>query len=182
MKIIYALHRDRNGGKYVHYNEDFCKKSSGGSHESRYILWIFSKDGLSKDLYSKVYKTCRIRISEGNTRSALLCTSGVTIVDKMDQFFGGRKAICRHNSWSKLRIFCKAMRWTFTVFVSAVETSIKGYVTRKLRCGWTAIKGGDRPTRLSLHAKMMLVIISYFSLLGRLCSGRFYIFTEQMWF
>ena len=62
MKIIYTLHRDRNGGKYVHYNEDFCKKSSGGSHESRYILRIFSKAGLSKDLYSKVYKTCRIRI------------------------------------------------------------------------------------------------------------------------
>ena len=38
MKMIYVLHRDRNGGKYVHYNEDFCKKSSGGSHESRYIL------------------------------------------------------------------------------------------------------------------------------------------------
>ena len=87
MKIIYALHRDRNGGKYVHYNEDFCKKSSGGSHEIRYILRIFSKAGLSKDLYSKVYKTCRIRISEGNTRSAVLCRSGVTFVDKMDQFF-----------------------------------------------------------------------------------------------
>ena len=87
MKIIYALHRDRNGRKYVHYNEDFCKKSSGGSHEIRYILRIFSKAGLSKDLYSKVYKTCRIRISEGNTRSAVLCRSGVTFVDKMDQFF-----------------------------------------------------------------------------------------------
>ena len=57
MKIIYALHGDPNGGKYVHYNEDFCKKSSGGSHESRYILRIFSKAGLSKD-----YQTCRIRI------------------------------------------------------------------------------------------------------------------------
>ena len=87
MKIIYALHRDRNGRKYVHYNEDFCKKSSGGSHEIRYILRIFSKAGLSKDLYSKVYKTCRLRISEGNARSAVLCRSGVTFVDKMDQFF-----------------------------------------------------------------------------------------------
>ena len=87
MKIIYALHRDRNGRKYVHYNEDFCTKSSGGSHEIRYILRIFSKAGLSKDLYSKVYKTCRLRISEGNTRSAVLCRSGVTFVDKMDQFF-----------------------------------------------------------------------------------------------
>ena len=41
-----------------------------------------------------------------------------------------------------------------------------------------AIKGGGRPTRRLPHAKM-LVPISFF-LLGRLCSGRFYIFTEQM--
>ena len=41
-----------------------------------------------------------------------------------------------------------------------------------------AIKGGGRPTRRLPHAKM-LVPISFF-LLGRLCSGRFYIFNEQM--
>ena len=29
----------------------------GGSHESRYMLRIFSEAGLSKDPYSKVYKT-----------------------------------------------------------------------------------------------------------------------------
>ena len=28
MKIIYTLYRNRNGGKYVDSNEDFCKKSS----------------------------------------------------------------------------------------------------------------------------------------------------------
>ena len=44
------------------------------------------------------------------------------------------------------------------------------------------IKGGGRPTRLLPHAKMLLIPIKFFSLLGRLCSGRFYIFTEQMWF
>ena len=43
-----------------------------------------------------------------------------------------------------------------------------------------AIKGGGRPTRLLPHAKMLLIPIKFFSLLGRLCSGRFYIFTEQM--
>ena len=43
-----------------------------------------------------------------------------------------------------------------------------------------AIKGGGRPTRRLPHAKMLLVPISFFPLLGRLCSGRFYIFTEQM--
>ena len=42
----------------------------GGSHESRYMLRIFSKAGSSRDLYSKVYKTCGnvIKISEGDTR------------------------------------------------------------------------------------------------------------------
>ena len=77
--------------------------------------------------------------------------------------------------WSKLRIFCKAMRSTFTVFTSAIEESIKGYATWKLWCGWAAIKGGDRPTRLLPHTKKLLVPIRFFPLLGRLCSGRFYI-------
>ena len=45
MKIIYALYRNRNGGKYVHTNEDFCKKCVG-SQESRYMLRIFSRAGL----------------------------------------------------------------------------------------------------------------------------------------
>ena len=51
------------------------------SHESRYMLRIFSKAGLSKDLYSKVYKTCDIKISEDDMRSTVLCRSGVTFVD-----------------------------------------------------------------------------------------------------
>ena len=38
---------------------------------------------------------------------------------------------------------------------------------------------GGRPTLLP-YAKMLLVPISVLPLLGRLCSGRFYIFTEQM--
>ena len=92
-------------------------------------------------------------------------------------------SICRQYAvWSKLRIFCKAMRSTFTVFTSAIKESIKGYATWKLWCGWAAIKGGDRPTRLLPHSKKLLVPIRFFPLLGRLCSGRFYIFTEQMWF
>ena len=57
----------------------------GGFHESRYMLRIFCKAGLSKDLHLKVYKTCGIKISEDETRSAVLCRSGVTFVDKMDQ-------------------------------------------------------------------------------------------------
>ena len=60
----------------------------GGSHESRYMLRIFSKAGLSRDLYSKVYKTCGnvIKISEDDTRFAVLCRGGVTFIDKMYQF------------------------------------------------------------------------------------------------
>ena len=41
-------------------------------------------------------------------------------------------------------------------------------------------RGGGRPTRFLPHAKMLLIPIIFFSLLGRLCSGRFYIFTKQM--
>ena len=123
----------------------------GGSHESRYMPRIFSKACLSKDLYSKVSKTCGIKISEDDTRSVVLC--GVTFVE----------------------LFCESMRSTFTVFASAVEASIKGYATRTLWWGWAAIKGG--------HTKMLVVpIISFFPLLGRLCLGRFYILTEQIWF
>ena len=58
----------------------------GGSHESRYMLQIFSKTDLSKDLYSQLYKTCGIKIPEDDTRSAVLCRSGVIFEDKMDQF------------------------------------------------------------------------------------------------
>jgi len=72
----------------------------GSSPESRYMLRIFSKAGLSKDQYSKVYKTCDINISEDDTRSAVLCRSGVTFVDKMDQFI--RRAQFVNNTPSDL--------------------------------------------------------------------------------
>ena len=47
----------------------------GDSHESRYMLRIFSKAGSTKDLYPKVYKTCGIKISEDDMRSKvfMLC-------------------------------------------------------------------------------------------------------------
>ena len=43
------------------------------------MLRISSKARLSKDLYSKVCKTCGIKIS-------VLCRSDITFVDKMDPF------------------------------------------------------------------------------------------------
>ena len=64
------------------------------------MLRIFSKAGLSKDQYLKVYKTCGIKISEDDTRSAVLCRSGVTFVDKMDQFI--RRAQFVNNTLSDL--------------------------------------------------------------------------------
>ena len=73
---------------------------SGSSQESRYMLPIFSKAGLSKDQHSKVYKTCGITISEDDTSSSVLCRSGVTFVDKMDQFI--RRAQFVNNSPSDL--------------------------------------------------------------------------------
>ena len=61
----------------------------GRSYESRYMLRIFSKTGSSRDLCSKVKKTCGIKISEDDTRSAgstVFCRTCVTFVEKMDQF------------------------------------------------------------------------------------------------
>ena len=66
----------------------------------RYMLRIFCKAGLSRDQYSKVYKTCGIKISQDDTRSSVLCRSGVTFVDKMDQFI--RRAQFVNNTPSDL--------------------------------------------------------------------------------
>ena len=54
------------------------------------------------------------------------------------------------------------MRSTFTVLASAVEASIKGYATRKLRCGWAAVKRVGMPSRILPHAKMLLFPIRFF--------------------
>ena len=58
----------------------------GESHESRYMLRIFSKAGSSKDLCAKVHKTCGIQISEDDMRSKVLCRGCVSFVNKMEQF------------------------------------------------------------------------------------------------
>ena len=53
------------------------------------MLRIFSKAGSTKDLCSKVKKTCGIKISEDDTRSArstVVCRTCVAFVEKMDQF------------------------------------------------------------------------------------------------
>ena len=65
----------------------------GDSHESHYILWIFSKAGSSKDLCVKVPKTCGIQISEDDTRSKVLCRGCVSFVNKMEQFIQRAQSI-----------------------------------------------------------------------------------------
>ena len=50
-----------------------CRLSCGDSHESHYMLQIFSKAGSTKDLCAKVYKPCGIKISEDDMRSKVLC-------------------------------------------------------------------------------------------------------------
>ena len=102
----------------------------------------------------------------------------------MDKFI--QKALSVDNTPSDLNSeysIKRCVQRSLHVFASAIKASIKGYATQKLWCGWSAnIKGGCRPTQLLPHAKMLLVPISFFPLLGRLCFERFYIFTEQMWF
>ena len=157
----------------------------GGSNECRYMLRIFSKADLSKDLCSKVYKSCGIRPYKnfwGRYEASSVMYEWRFIRRQSGSVYS-ESSMCRQYAvWFELRIFCKAMRVTFTVFTSAVEASIKGYATRKLRCsGWAAIKVGGRPTFTSCQSAARSNTF-FFPLLGTLCSGRFYIFTEQMWF
>ena len=65
----------------------------GDSHESRYMLRIFSKVGSSKDLCAKVHKTCGIKISENDMRSKVLCRGCVSFVNKMEQFIQRAQSI-----------------------------------------------------------------------------------------
>ena len=104
-----------------------------------------------------------------------------------------RRAVRLASSVSNLTSPCNERTWnvkgTDTIMTSsereAPKTSTKRSAVLRSPTGIApsgiySIKGGGRPTRLLPHAKMLLVHISFFSLLGRLCSGRFYIFTEQM--
>lgn len=65
----------------------------GDSHESRYMLRIFSKAGSEKDLCAKVHKTCGIKISEDDTRSKVLCRGCVSFINKMEQFIQRAQSI-----------------------------------------------------------------------------------------
>ena len=135
------------------------------------MLRIFSKAGLSKDLYSKVYKTCGIKISEDDTRSAVLCRSGVTFVDKLmkDQFF--RTAQPVDNKPSDLNSEYSVKRCVQLSPSSMHQPSkrlSKNRPPESFDVDKPAIKGGGRPTRLLPHAKMLLVtiIIMFFASAG----------------
>ena len=55
-----------------------CRLCSG-SHGSRYMLGIFSKAGLSKELYLKVYKICGNAIKFLRTIRSQQCYVGVAL-------------------------------------------------------------------------------------------------------
>ena len=182
MKIIYALYRNRN----VYSNEDFYEKSS--LQAMWWFLWesLYASNIQQGRLISKFVFETGIKISEYDTTPRYEDNSVICewrYVRRQNGSVYSESSICRQYAvWSKLRIFWKAMHSTFTIFTSAIEESINGYATWKLWCRWTAIKGGGRPTWLLPHTKLLLVPIRFLPLLGRLCSGRFYILTGQMWF
>ena len=100
----------------------------GDSHESRYMLRLFSKAGSTKDLYPKVYKTCGIKnISEDDLRSKVLRQQELCFIRKQDGTVCSESPIHREYAVrSKLRICCKAMCSAFT-FPSTVEAFIIEY-------------------------------------------------------
>ena len=160
-------------------------KQCGGSYESPYVLRIFSKAGLSQNLYSKLYKISGIKISEDDTRSTVLIRSSVIFIDNMDQFI--RRAQSVDNTPSDLNSEYSVKRCVQLNFhrLRISRRSIYQRICHPKASMWMSRnkgggKRGGRPTRLLPHAKMLPVPISLFCLLGRLCSGRFYIFTEQM--
>ena len=139
----------------------------GGSHESRYMLRIFSKAGLSKDLYSKVYKTCGIKFltTIADTRSSVICGSGVTLfVDKMDQFIRRAQSVDNTPSDLNSEYSVKRLRSTVTAFASAVERGVYQRIGHPKASMWMSRnkRGRLRPTLLLLHAKMLLVPIRFF--------------------
>ena len=139
-------YRNRNDGKYIHSNDDFCKKSSlqamwWFSWESLYASNFSKAVGLSKDLYSKVYKTCGIkflRTMRGRSVMQEWC-----YIRRQNGSVYSESSVCRQKAVrSKLRISCNAVRLTLADFASAVEATIKWYATRKLWCGWAGNKRG----------------------------------------
>ena len=95
---------------------------------------IFSKAGLSKDLYSRVNKTCGnvIEVSENDTRSAVLCWGGVIFVCKTDQFIWRAQSV--DNTMSDLNSEYSVKPCVQLLSLSSHQPSklpsIKGYATR----------------------------------------------------
>ena len=115
----------------------------------------------------------------------MLCRSDVAFVDKMDQFI--RRAQSVDNKPSDLtQNILLSDAFNFNRLRRSLHQPSKGQSKdmppESFDVDEPAIKGGGRPRRLLVHAKMLFVSISFLPLLGRLCFGRFYIFTEQMGF
>ena len=111
----------------------------------------------------------------------MLCRSCVTFVDKMDQFIRGggggvysESSISRQNAGLyKLRIFDSVKR-CFQLSPTSHQPSKRPLVLKEMPTESFDVAG--RPSQLLAHAKMPLFPISFFPVLGRLCSGRFIFF------
>ena len=157
-------------------------KLCGGSQESGYMIRILSTAGLSKVLYSKFYKTTDIKISEDDTRSAVLCRSGVTFVDKMDQFI--RRAQFVNNTPSDLNSEYSVKR---CVQLSPSSHQLSKRLSKDMPpesfdVDELAIKGGWQAYTTFTSCQNATCYNMFFASAVRLCSGRFYIFTKQMLF
>ena len=127
-------------------------KLCGGSHESGYMLRIFSTTGLSKVLFSKVYKTCGIKISEDDTRSAASCRSGVTFVDKLMMYQFIRRAQSVDDKPSDVNSEYFATRCV-QLSPSSHQPSkrlLKDMPPESFDVDELAIKEGGRPTRIQI--------------------------------
>ena len=135
----------------------------GASHESRYMLRIQSsaRPACLNTLYWKVYKTCGIKISEDDTRSAVLCRS-VTFVDKMDQFIRRAQSLDYRPSDLNSEYSVKRCVQLSPSSHQPSKRLSKDMPPESFDVDEPAIKGGGRPTRLLPHAKMLLVTNSIF--------------------
>ena len=110
MKIIYALYRNRN----VYSNEDFYEKSS--LQAMWWFLWesLYASNIQQGRLISKFVFETGIKISEYDTTPRYEDNSVICewrYVRRQNGSVYSESSICRQYAvWSKLRIFCTAMR------------------------------------------------------------------------
>ena len=171
----------------------FCKKSliSGKRINTVPVFGVLRNQTLLVDsgqdsvVLAQAFESLRFPLGQGESFSDLSCLTCARQPVRLATSVSNLTSPCNERTWNA--------KGTDTIMTSPEreppKTSTKRSAALRSPTGITplgiypvfiAIKGGGRPTRRLPHAKMLLVPISFFPLLGRLCSGRFYIFTEQM--